>query len=188
MVKIKRFLLIIGIHWVLVLPFWALCRILILNNYSGCKLGVHLDPVPILHRFHKCSGCTRNIWVGNYTILPASFYGWNVIDNTRNRQVIQVYSSLVRTSDLKIANQNNNMLTTMITDDPTTNHCRSVEAICIRMITRFDRLMFVFKDLSDFKHRIFRSINAKNRHLARNAKCRFCDFIGSQAAVQNHIV
>ena len=38
-------------------------------------------------------------------ILPASFYGSNVIDITRNRQVIQVYSSLVRSSDLKIANQ-----------------------------------------------------------------------------------
>ena len=28
-------------------------------------------------------------------ILPASFYGSNVVDITRNRQVIQVYSSLV---------------------------------------------------------------------------------------------
>ena len=50
-------------------------------------------------------------------ILPASFYGSNVIDITRNRQVIQVYSSLVRSSDMKIANQNNNLLTTMIIDD-----------------------------------------------------------------------
>ena len=39
-------------------------------------------------------------------ILPVSFYGSNVIDITRNHQVIQVYSSLVRSSDLKIANQN----------------------------------------------------------------------------------
>ena len=56
-------------------------------------------------------------------ILPASFYGSNVIDITQNRQVIQVYSSLVRSSDMKIANQNNNLLTTMIIDDPTTNYC-----------------------------------------------------------------
>ena len=57
-------------------------------------------------------------------ILPAPFYGSNVIDITRNRQVIQVYSSLVRSSDMKIANQNNNnLLTTMIIDDPTTNYC-----------------------------------------------------------------
>ena len=34
----------------------------------------------------------------------------------------------------------------MIIDDPTTNYCRSVEDICIPMITRFDRLMFVFRD------------------------------------------
>ena len=82
-------------------------------------------------------------------ILPASFYGSNVIDITRNRQVIQVYSSLVRSSNMKIANQNNNLLITMITDDPTTNYCRSVEDICIPMIYRFDRLMFVFKDMDD---------------------------------------
>ena len=80
-------------------------------------------------------------------ILPASFYGSNVIDITRNRQMIQVYSSLVLSSDMKIANQNNNLLTTMIIDDPTTNYCRSVEDICIPMIYRFDRLMLVFKDM-----------------------------------------
>ena len=56
-------------------------------------------------------------------VLPASFYGSNVIDITRNRQVIQVYSSLVGLSDLKIANQNNNLLTTMIIDDSKTNYC-----------------------------------------------------------------
>ena len=72
-----------------------------------------------------------------------------MIDITRNRQVIQVYSSLVRSSDMKIANQNNNLLTTMIIDDPTTNYCRSVADICIPMIYRFDRLMFVFKDMDD---------------------------------------
>ena len=41
---------------------------------------------------------------GRTVILSASFYGSNVIDITRNHQVIQVYSSLVRSSDLKIAN------------------------------------------------------------------------------------
>ena len=53
-------------------------------------------------------------------ILPALLFESNVIDITRNRQVIQVYSSLDRSSDLKIASQNNNLLTTMIIDDPTT--------------------------------------------------------------------
>ena len=80
-------------------------------------------------------------------IPPAFFYGSNVIDITPNRQVILVYSLLVRSSDLKIANQNNNLLTTMIIDDPTTNYCRWVEDICIPMITRFDRLMFLFCDM-----------------------------------------
>ena len=82
-------------------------------------------------------------------ILPTFFYGSNVIDITRSRQVIQVYSSLVRSSDRKIANQNNNLLTTMIIDNPTTNYCRSVKYICIPMITRFDRLMFLFRDMED---------------------------------------
>ena len=125
---------------------------------------------------------------GRTVILPASFNGSNVIEITRNLQVIQVYLSLDRSSDLEIGDRNNNLFTTLIIDDSTTNYCRLMEDICISVITRFGLLMFVFKDLSDFKHRIFRSINAKNRHLARNAKCRFCDFIGSQAAVQNHIV
>ena len=84
---------------------------------------------------------------GRAVILPAFFYVSNVIDFTRNRQVIQVYSSLVRSSDLKIANQNNNLLPTMIINDPATNYYRSVENICIPMITRFDRLMFLFRDM-----------------------------------------
>ena len=58
-----------------------------------------------------------------------------------------MYSSLVRSSNLKIANRSNNLFTTIIIDDPTTNYCRSVEDICIPMITRFDRLMFMFCDL-----------------------------------------
>ena len=62
---------------------------------------------------------------GRAVILPAFFYVSNVIDFTRNRQVLQVYSTLVRSSDLKIANKNNNMLNTMIIKDLTTNYCRS---------------------------------------------------------------
>ena len=70
-----------------------------------------------------------------------------MIDFTRNRQVIQVYSSLVRFSDLKIANQDNNLLTTMIINDLTTNYCRSVDNICKPMITRFDRFLILFRDM-----------------------------------------
>ena len=32
------------------------------------------------------------------------------------------------------------------------------------------------KDLSEFKHRIFRQSDAKHNNLARNVKCKFCDF------------
>ena len=45
------------------------------------------------------------------------------------------------------------------------------------------------KDLSDFKHRIFRQSDTKKYHLARNAKCRFCDdFFGSRKDVHDHEV
>ena len=45
------------------------------------------------------------------------------------------------------------------------------------------------KDLSDFKHRIFRQNDAKNRNTARNVKCRFCDdFFGSRKDVHAHEV
>ena len=84
---------------------------------------------------------------GQMVILPTPFYESNVIDILRNRQVIQVYSSLVRSSDLKIANQNNNLLTTIIIDDPEVNYLRTVEDICIPMITRFNRLTFLFRDM-----------------------------------------
>ena len=63
-------------------------------------------------------------------ILPAFFYVSNVIYISRNRQVIQVYLSLMRSSDLKIANQNNNLLTTIIIDDPTADYIRTMEDIC----------------------------------------------------------
>ena len=68
---------------------------------------------------------------GRTVIISTSFYGSNVIDITRNRQVIQVYLSLVRSSDLKIANQDNNLLTTMIIDDPEVKYLRTMEDICI---------------------------------------------------------
>ena len=67
-------------------------------------------------------------------------------------------------------------------------------SLCIVNDTRKDekeaipKHFLYIKDLSDFKHRIFRQSDAKNNNLARNAKCRFCDFIGSQRTVQNHKV
>ena len=81
-------------------------------------------------------------------ILPAGVYeGKSIIDITRNRQVIQVFPSIVRTSDLKIANQNNNLLTTMMIDDPQATYLRKIEDVCIPICNRFDKLYFSFKDL-----------------------------------------
>ena len=50
---------------------------------------------------------------------------------------------------MKITNQNNNLLTTMIIDDPKDDYIHTMKDICIPMIYRFDRLMFVFKDMND---------------------------------------
>ena len=77
----------------------------------------------------------------------APYYSKNIIDITRNRQAIQVYSSLVRSSDLKISNQNNNILTTIIVNDPQSEYINTVEDINIPMSTRFDNVYFSFKDM-----------------------------------------
>ena len=48
--------------------------------------------------------------------------------------------------------------------------------------------MFI-KDLKNFKQRIHRVSDAKNRNLARNKQCRYCsDFVGSATAVRAHEV
>ena len=112
------------------------------GNFSNLSLNtMDFTNAPDIREIFSLEGCT--------VIRAASFYESNVTDFTRNRQVIQVYSSLVRSSDLKIANQNNNLLPTMIINDPATNYYRSVENICIPIITRFDRLMFLFRDMED---------------------------------------
>ena len=59
---------------------------------------------------------------GQTVILPASFNGSNVIEITRNLQVIQVYLSLDRSSDLKIGDRNNNLFTTLIVTTTCSRH------------------------------------------------------------------
>ena len=111
---------------------------------------MYLDTVPIFHPFHNAPDIREILGLeGRTVILFASFYGSNVIDITRNRQLIHVDSSLDRSSDLKNANQNNNLLTTMIIDDPEADYIHTVADICIPMTIRFDRLMFLFRDMED---------------------------------------
>ena len=65
-------------------------------------------------------------------------------------------------------------------------------SLCIVNDTRneneISKHFLYIKDLSDFKHRIFRQSDVKNYRLASNVKCKFCDFFRSQTAVQNHEV
>lgn len=98
--------------------------------------------------FSKAPDICEILGLTKTTYLAGSYYGENIIDITRNRQVIQVYSSIVRTSDLKIANQNNNLLTTTILDDPQENYLNTIEDVNIPIINRFDKLYFSFKNLS----------------------------------------
>ena len=112
---------------------------MVLSGFNPLTLSINYINVPDIREILELEMRT--------VLLLASFYESTVIDIIRNCQVIQIYSTIVRSSDLKIANPNNNLLTTMIIDDPTTNYCRSVEDICIPMITRFDRLMFNFCDM-----------------------------------------
>ena len=147
MVKIKRFLLIIGIHWVLVLPFWTLCRILILNFYSDSKLGVHLDPVPILHRFHQCSGCTRDIWVRK-SYHSTCFVLWMECkwyhSQSPSDPSVFIVGAILQSEDFQPEQQSAHH----------NDHWRSHDQLLSISggylhtdDTRFDRLMFVFKDL-----------------------------------------
>ena len=74
-------------------------------------------------------------------------YGDNIIDITRNMQVIQVYCSLVKSSELKIANQNNNLLTTLIIEDPEKSFIQKTQDIYLPIISKFDQLYFSYRDL-----------------------------------------
>ena len=86
-------------------------------------------------------GLTKNIY------SSGSHYGDNIIDITRNLQVIQVYCSLVKSSELKIANQNNNLLTTLIIEDPEKSFIQKTQDVYLPIINKFDQLYFSYRDL-----------------------------------------
>ena len=86
-------------------------------------------------------GLTKNIY------SSGSHYGDNIIDITRNLQIIQVYCSLVKSSELKIANQNNNLLTTLIIEDPEKSFIQKIQDVYLPIINKFDQLYFSYRDL-----------------------------------------
>lgn len=87
-------------------------------------------------------GLTKNIYPSG------SHYGDNIIDITKNMQVIQVYCSLVKSSELKIANQNNNLLTTLIIEDPEKSFIQKTQDVYLPIINKFDQLYFSYRDLN----------------------------------------
>ena len=86
-------------------------------------------------------GITKNIY------SSGTNYSDNIIDITRNMQVIQVYCSLVKSSDLKIANQNNNLLTTLIIEDPEKSFIQKTQDVYLPIINKFDQLYFSYRNL-----------------------------------------
>lgn len=86
-------------------------------------------------------GLTENIY------SSGSHFCENIIDVTRNLQVIQVYCSLVKSSELKIANQNNNLLTTLIIEDPEKSFIQKTQDVYLPIINKFDQLYFSYRDL-----------------------------------------
>ena len=105
--------------------FYSLSQIIdILNTmmYSQFSLSNDVDRFGCIHISSSIDfSITPDIWdridIKQQTYSEGEYYGDDGIDITRNQQLIQVFSSIVKTSDLKISNQNNNLLTTMMIDD-----------------------------------------------------------------------
>ena len=103
---------------------------------SNCE--VYFNSAPDIK---EILGLTKNIY------SPGGCHGENIIDITRNRQAIQVFSTIVKTADIKIANQYNNLLTTLIVEDPEQSFIHSVSEVEIPIINTWDRLYFSFRDM-----------------------------------------
>lgn len=105
--------------------FYSLSQIIdILNTmmYSQFSLSNDVDRFGCIHisssiDFSITPDICDRIDIKQQTYSEGEYYGDDGIDITRNQQLIQVFSSIVKTSDLKISNQNNNLLTTMMIDD-----------------------------------------------------------------------
>ena len=103
--------------------FYSLSQIIVILNtmmYSQFSLSNDVDRFGCIHisssiDFSITPDICDRIDIKQQTYSEGEYY---VIDITRNQQLIQVFSSIVKTSDLKISNQNNNLLTTMMIDDP----------------------------------------------------------------------
>ena len=70
----------------------------------------------------------------------------DIIDITRNNQVILVYASIVKSNELKIANQNNNLLTSVNVDDPENTVSHKIENTWIPISGDYQRIYFNFKN------------------------------------------
>ena len=122
------------------------CTSFSISNSVSSHDCIHIDFICSVD-FSQAPDIIDILGLTETTYNPGANTGANIIDITRNRQVIQVYSSIVRTSDLKIANQNNNLITTIIINDPQLRYLNTVEQVNIPIINRFDRIYFSFKDL-----------------------------------------
>ena len=98
------------------------------------------------------------------------FYDDNSKDGNKHFTCSQIYSGYMSTSLLSLCILNDTRF--MVAGNSDTIH----------------KHFIYIKDLTGFKQHIYLQNDVKNRNLSRSKKCRFCDFSGSQTAVQNHEV
>jgi len=80
------------------------------------------------------------------TVLTDGAYSDNIIDITRNNQVILVYASFVRSNDLRIANQKNCLLTTINVDDPEKQNVHKLQDVWIPIQRQYQRVYLSFRN------------------------------------------
>ena len=91
-------------------------------------------------------GFNGSRWKLNAIPTGNSYVTEDIIDITRNNQVILVYASIIKSNELKIANQNNNLLTSVNVNDPESTVSHKIENTWIPISGDYQRIYFNFKN------------------------------------------
>ena len=127
---------------------------------------MYLDSVPSHHLFHQCPRYSRHPRIRRTSSHSFCFVLCLERDLFHSKSPsdssVFIVGPMLRSEDCQSEQQSAQQ--TMIINDPTTNYCRSVEDICIPMITRFDRLMFLCLRFGRRYHAIERRIRTPVDH------------------------
>jgi len=116
------------------------------QNYGKCQVTSPVESGVTLN-LSMAPDIKSILGYNSDTVLTGpSDYSDNIIDITRNSQVVLVYSSFIKSSDISIANQNNNLLTTINIDDPTAQNVHKLQHVWIPIESRFQRVYFTFRN------------------------------------------